>query len=408
MSNQIPLNYKVSQRFNVSPAELIALIPQQHQRVLGALVEEIERYEAKGEPYLEALRKGERLTWDERDYLRGIDRLIRAIEREALFYLEPIYKAREAQQEERQRALAESEAKEWVSYLAAQISSLQSELREAPPDVDSLFTKESGVAFFMRSHNALEEIGALVKEWIDSVLASFPRIESAISYDYSARYFQVLCQARYVLKNGVPSLVFSLETHCVVVASVRTNNCRLESQFHGYSYIHSIPAEPLGYLCEHFSGLRHNDWQTIPLVLIQGILNGNAEVEGVELLQRGTGEARTIYGVKNFKETITIPDSFADWLRRACATKGLAKGLLSCGVIDEKVAEILQRKIQSISGSLQAPRLAGGDYGNVVEALVGVGYPRAKAEEAGRYVMEKYPSESLEDKVRSALAYLGN
>lgn len=36
-----------------------------------------------------------------------------------------------------------------------------------------------------------------------------------------------------------------------------------------------------------------------------------------------------------------------------------------------------------------------------------MGYPKAKAEEAAKYVSETFPSEILENKIKHALSYLG-
>ena len=64
--------HKVSKRFNVTPGELIALIPEDNQRKLGAIADEIEKYEAELQPYLEAARKGDDLPWNVNDYIRSI------------------------------------------------------------------------------------------------------------------------------------------------------------------------------------------------------------------------------------------------------------------------------------------------------------------------------------------------
>jgi hypothetical protein len=98
MKNTIQFYHKISEKFNVSPAVLNALIPENDQKTLVAIAAEIEKHEAQVDPYVKAIGKGKRLAWNESHYLHEVAALIKELKADANSYLEPVYKARTKRQ----------------------------------------------------------------------------------------------------------------------------------------------------------------------------------------------------------------------------------------------------------------------------------------------------------------------
>jgi Holliday junction resolvasome RuvABC DNA-binding subunit len=66
-------------------------------------------------------------------------------------------------------------------------------------------------------------------------------------------------------------------------------------------------------------------------------------------------------------------------------------------------------KFAKETSAQKVPKLASGDeYQTIVTCLKEqMGYTKVKAEEAGEYVMQKIHKETLENKIKLALNYLG-
>jgi Holliday junction DNA helicase RuvA len=70
--------------------------------------------------------------------------------------------------------------------------------------------------------------------------------------------------------------------------------------------------------------------------------------------------------------------------------------------IGQKTASLI---IVSLSGKL--PQSGGGETASIVEALVGLGWPEARAREVARDVVRDLPDSSVADRIRRALQTLG-
>ncbi len=89
-------------------------------------------------------------------------------------------------------------------------------------------------------------------------------------------------------------------------------------------------------------------WQSIPLVLLRGLLSG--ETKPNETTISAASDGMITYKIQKFKEEVTIPDSFASYLRDI----GNIDEMVSMGIMTDKVADI----VKSESGGLEVEQKA--------------------------------------------------
>lgn len=142
----------------------------------------------------------------------------------------------------------------------------------------------------------------------------------------------------------------------------------------------------------------------IPLCLISPIIdalkNNETETAQAHVVERTSGYSVYEFMGREWK----IPDAFLGF---AWALKEKGKGFE--GLLDPVSCSLLEKFAKELP-SPAVPQLTSGgdDYQAIITCLKEqMGYPKAKAEEAAKYVMEKAQNESLEDKVKEALKYLG-
>jgi hypothetical protein len=137
----------------------------------------------------------------------------------------------------------------------------------------------------------------------------------------------------------------------------------------------------------------------VPLCLVSPLLDvlqkGETETKEAHIVERGSGYAIYDFMGREWK----IPDAFLGFML-ALRDKGKDfEGLLdpvSCSLVDKFAKEL---------PSTETPKLiTDDDYQNIVTWLKEqMGYPKVKAEEAAKYVMDKVPNESLENKIKESL-----
>lgn len=141
----------------------------------------------------------------------------------------------------------------------------------------------------------------------------------------------------------------------------------------------------------------------VPLALIAPLLDamnlGHMETNDANIAERSQGYTIYEYMGREWK----IPDAFLGFAW-ALAERGLGfEGLLdplTCTLIEKFTKEL---------PSPETPKLiAGSDYDDLVISLKGLGYSKAESEQTATYVIDKFPNENLEVKVREALKFLGN
>ncbi len=102
-----------------------------------------------------------------------------------------------------------------------------------------------------------------------------------------------------------------------------------EQEFLGYHYLVLTPKELGGYVF----------WESIPLVLLKRLLNGEIKPAGVTVSVVSNGTIT--YKIPKFKQEVTIPDSFASYLRSI----GSIDQMVSMGIITEKIAGIVKSEL---------------------------------------------------------------
>ncbi|MFC1972564.1 hypothetical protein ACFLVE_04085 [Chloroflexota bacterium] len=96
-------------------------------------------------------------------------------------------------------------------------------------------------------------------------------------------------------------------------------------KFLGYHYL-VFTSQDLGY----------NFWQSIPLVLLKGLLNGDAKPDGTII--SAASDNVTTYRVRGFEKEIDVPDKLAEYLKII----GSIDGMVETGVITKKVGNIMK------------------------------------------------------------------
>jgi len=102
-----------------------------------------------------------------------------------------------------------------------------------------------------------------------------------------------------------------------------------EPEFLGYDYVLLGPEDLGGY----------GYWQTIPLVLIAGLMRGELEPDGTTILE--ASERNITYSIKGFADEIVIPEPFAGYLRQI----GKIDQMVSMGILDQRVASIVEKTL---------------------------------------------------------------
>lgn len=116
-----------------------------------------------------------------------------------------------------------------------------------------------------------------------------------------------------------------------------------EPEFLGCYYLVLTPEELGGY----------SFWQNIPLVLLKGLLNGQTKPKGIAISE--ALDDSITYRVPKFKERVTIPDSFACYLRSI----GSIEEMVRMGIITEKIAGILESELGELAVERETSSLEG-------------------------------------------------
>ncbi len=171
------------------------------------------------------------------------------------------------------------------------------------------------------------------------------------------RRYYPLPSASYSFEE-VPSLNFSFDIFVAAYAEVwlRPGNI----SFDGYEFLlpwlkdeNGLPLlEKSKFLGYYYLILRPEDlgghvfWETIPLVLLKGLLNGEARPYGSTILE--ATDSVITYSVQGFEEEIEVPDKFADYLKGI----GSIDEMVSIGIMTEKVGNIVKAAL----GELEVKR----------------------------------------------------
>lgn len=306
--------------------------------------------------------------------------------------------------EERQRKeAAESESWRYNRTLIDEIEKLKSGLYHQPQNiedcfersvVDSRFTGQRFVELLSAEERASlrARIDRIARDKLQELVSG--ALTDCINCELNTFLF-LLPSADYSFE-GVPCLDFILDAFAVVETRVwlrpaqkrfgnyvftlpltehKCGSCGSyfkmleEPELLGYHYVVLTPADTGIYLF----------WQRVPLVLIRGLMLGDAEPVGTVIIRASEGE--TEYRVKNFKMEVTIPDSFASYM----IDIGGIDGMETLGILSEKLTDHVRSKLSELETSNGREMVRDGQARaftteRLISSLTGLGVPKKYAE----------------------------
>lgn len=348
--------------------------PGEHDKYVKAALVAIEVYMEKGEEYV-----GDSRTFDYQWYLTEIDR-------------------RRAQ--EAQKAHAVSEVKKYNTYLNQEISRLRSKLEPKLKDLLSYFKlkiKDSRHT----DHSFDYALSAEETNDFDSTLVSLAnkKLEQFIPndlrqfIDIPSQYYRIYIPLPSAIYNfeGIPCLDFSFDIFAAAYGEVWLKASQKE--FNGYIFDLPVIEKPNGsallekpkFIGYHYLVLTPEDiggyvpWESIPLVLVKGLMNGELQPTGTTVL--AASEAETTYKIKGFEGEATIPDSFASYLKEI----GGIDQMVNVGIISRKVANVVEKSLTQSETKERTPLLpdeqdTGYEDKDLLSSLAELGIPFKEAE----------------------------
>jgi len=321
---------------------------EEHQEFSDSIPGAVDAYLAKGNSYILDSRATNYLAW-----------------------ISVINNRRKKEQEKITANLA---AQEYNERLNKDIERLKSVLYPGKKDLNAWFEKKIRDKRYT-GHNFDYILSADEKRIFDGTLVSVAnkKLEQLVPnelrqfIDVPSQYRRIyfpLPSADYSLE-GVPCLDFCFDIFSVAYAEIwlkpgeQTSGNYVynlpwryekgypvplkEPEFLGYYYLVLTPEELGGYVF----------WQSIPLLLLKGLLGGETKPSGTTISAASDGV--TAYKVPKFKEQVTIPDSFASYLRGI----GSIDGMVSMDIMTEKVSGIAKSEVDKLKMEHEALTLEG-------------------------------------------------
>jgi hypothetical protein len=310
---------------------------EEHKEFVDSILGAVDAYLAGGESYILDRRAKDYLTW-----------------------ISVINKRRK---EEQGKITASLAAQKYNEHLNKEISRLKSVLCPSKKDLNAWFEKEIRDKRYT-GHNFDYILSADEKEIFDGTLVSVAnkKLEQLISnelrqfVDVPSQYWRVyfpLPSTSYSLE-GTPCLDFCFDIFGSAYAEVwlkpgeKTFGNYVynlpwrdekgypvplkEPEFLGYYYLVFTPEDLGGYVF----------WQSIPLLLLRGLLGGETKPSGTTISAYSDG--MITYKTQKFKEQVTIPDSFANYLRNI----GNIDEMVSMGIMTGKVASVVKSELAEL------------------------------------------------------------
>lgn len=268
------------------------------------------------------------------------------------WYLEKITK-RKAQEAEKAHAI--SEAKQYNDSLNQEISKLKSKLEPKRKDLSSYFKLKIKDGRHT-DHNFDYILSGEEKDSFDGTLVSITnkKLEQLIPnelhqfIDIPSQYYRIylpLPSTNYSFE-GIACLDFCFDIFATACAEIWLKPG--EKIFSGYAFnlpvmegrSGSTPLEKPKFLGYYYTVLLPEDlggyvfWQSITLALLRGLLSGEIKPNGTTI--SAVSDGMIIYKIPKLKEEVTIPDSFAGYLRSI----GSIDEMVSMGIMTDKVADI--------------------------------------------------------------------
>jgi hypothetical protein len=314
---------------------------EEYDEFIGAARQAILVYTEKGEDYLSDVRS--------LDYCRYLERI------------------RNRKEKERQLLLAKLAAEEFNRRLNEEKVRLQALLFPYRKAIESYFRKQvkdrryTGQDFSrLLSRKEVQDFDNI------PVGISRNKAEELVSNDFRPfiasecwRSFFLLPSADYILEE-VPCLGFIFDVFAVVETGVwlkpgqkkfngyvfdfpwrkeKERSSVKTQEFLGYHYFVLTPEELGGW----------SFWQTIPLVLLKGLLSGETRPSGTVIVSASDDDVT--YRVEGFAEEVEIPTQFAEYLERS----GSFDEMVGMGIMTKKVGNIVKAALGELEVKRKIP-----------------------------------------------------
>jgi len=311
--------------------------PGEYDKFIEAAREAIEVYMEKREDYLDDSR-----TFD---------------------YRTSLWKINYRKEEERQKIAANFAAKEYNRELNKEIVNLKSKLDPQRKNLSTYFQlkikdkRHTGHKFdYVLSKEEEENFDRTLVRIANERLKQLIPNSLSQFIDIPSQYYRIYFPLPSVSYSfaGVPCLDFAFDIFAAAYGEVWLKPGKKsfgDYEFHlprieegNYSVLLQEP-KLLGYYYlvlkpEELGG--YSFWQSIPLVLLRGLLSGETKPNGVTISE--ALDDSVTYKIPKFKEEVNIPDNFASYLRSI----GSIDQMLSIGMMIEKVASIAKSELDEL------------------------------------------------------------
>jgi hypothetical protein len=307
---------------------------KEHNEFRLAVAKAIDAYLEKGTAYLSDMR-----TFDYRWWLQKIqERKKKEAQKLQATSTAVEYNHRLNQEMVKLTARLDHKQKDLGSYLRAEVQ----DVRYTNHDFDYVLSKKNEMEF----DDALVSVAnKRLKQLCPEVLRQFVVFPSR----YYRRYYP-LPSASYSHEE-VPCLDFDFDIFAAAYAEVWLRPGKIS--FDGYEFVlpwmkdkNGLPLlEKPKFLGYYYLILRPEDlggyvfWESIPLVLLRGLLNGEARPEGVTILAATDGVIT--YRVQGLDEEVEVPDKFAEYLKSI----GNMDKMIGMGIMTERVGNIVKAAV---------------------------------------------------------------
>jgi len=314
------------------------LKPDKHEEFVDSILGAVDAYLVKGKFYILDRRANDYLAW-----------------------ISIINNRRKKEQEKITANLA---AQEYNQRLNKEIVRLKSVLWPSEKDLNAWFEKKIRDKRYT-GHNFDYILSPEEKDSFDGTLVSIAnkKLEQLIPndlrqfIDIPSQYYRIyfpLPSTNYSFE-GIACLDFCFDIFATAYAEIWLKP--VHKTFSGYAFSlpvmeggnGSAPLEKPKFLGYYYLVLTPKDlggyvpWQSIPLALLRGLLNGETKPNGTTI--SAVSDGMIIYKIPKCKEEVTIPDSFAGYLRSI----GSIDEMVSMGIMTDKIADI----VKSESGELE-------------------------------------------------------
>ena len=216
-------------------------------------------------------------------------------------------------------------------------------------------------------------------------------------------------------KPGVPCLKWRLATYIISIAEFHLDDGTIPDLRYGYNFKGKCDPEKLGTVYSGPELWKYQDAFVTPVSLLALLAWGKSELPGVETVKRDA--PWNVYRVAGFSDEVILHDDFVLFIRDMVEKTTLDKALLDRGMCDKETALLIKQKMDKLKEP-EAPAAGlpkskgpgnetGDDFQDMVTALAQMGFKNREAIKAAKSVFQESPHETLVDKIKLALKYLG-